>query len=77
MTPRFHQGFEFTLFRTYFIHFYIIRISKREDGGTGRRARLRIWWGNLWGFESPFSHYESNKRNHLVKEELTFENNRF
>src|SRR6266545_3670572 len=22
----------------------------------GRRARLRIWWGNLWGFESPSSH---------------------
>ena len=28
-----------------------------ENGGIGRRARLRIWWGDLWGFESPFSHF--------------------
>ena len=27
-----------------------------EDGGTGRRARFRIWWGDPWGFKSPSSH---------------------
>jgi hypothetical protein len=26
------------------------------DGGTGRRARLRIWFRKKWGFESPFPH---------------------
>src|SRR5688500_12237765 len=26
------------------------------SGGTGRRAGLRIQWGNPWGFESPLSH---------------------
>ena len=24
----------------------------RPDGEIGRRARLRIWWSNPWGFES-------------------------
>lgn len=28
----------------------------RGSGGTGRRARLRIWWGNPSGFESRLSH---------------------
>ena len=28
----------------------------RGDGGTGRRARLRIWFRKKWGFESPFPH---------------------
>ena len=32
-----------------------IPADKRESGGIGRRARLRIWWGNPWGFESPLS----------------------
>ena len=32
-------------------------VSKtRESGGTGRRARLRIWSRKGWGFESPLSH---------------------
>ena len=26
------------------------------SGGIGRRAGLRIQWGNPWGFESPLSH---------------------
>jgi hypothetical protein len=29
-----------------------------ESGGIGRRAGLRIQWGNLWGFESPLSHHQ-------------------
>lgn len=28
----------------------------RGSGGIGRRAGLRIQWGNPWGFESPLSH---------------------
>ena len=32
------------------------RMSKRESGGIGRRARLRIWSRKGWGFESPLSH---------------------
>jgi hypothetical protein len=28
----------------------------RGDGGTGRRARLRIWFRKKWGFESPSPH---------------------
>ena len=27
-----------------------------ESGGIGRRARLRIWYRKVWGFESPLSH---------------------
>ena len=30
--------------------------SRRESGGTGRRAGFRILWGNPWEFESPLSH---------------------
>jgi hypothetical protein len=30
--------------------------SRRGDGGTGRRARLRIWFRKKWGFESPSPH---------------------
>ena len=33
-----------------------IIMSSRESGGTGRRARLRIWSRKGWGFESPLSH---------------------
>ena len=29
-----------------------------EDGGTGRRTRLRIWRRKAWGFDSPSSHDE-------------------
>ena len=28
----------------------------RDRGGIGRRASLRSWWGNPWGFESLRSH---------------------
>jgi hypothetical protein len=39
---------------------YVIEIDehtpKCESGGTGRRARLRIWSRKGWGFESPLSH---------------------
>src|SRR5437762_7110099 len=30
--------------------------SLGESGGIGRRARLRIWYRKMWGFESPLSH---------------------
>gem|GEM_PF-1385775 len=30
--------------------------SKSGCGGIGRRARLRIWWGDPWGFESLHPH---------------------
>src|SRR4030095_1439595 len=29
-----------------------------ESGGIGRRARLRIWYRKVWGFESPLSHHK-------------------
>ena len=32
-------------------------VLKCESGGIGRRARLRIWYRKVWGFESPLSHY--------------------
>ena len=32
------------------------RKRQRESGGIGRRARLRIWYRKVWGFESPLSH---------------------
>ena len=35
--------------------------AARDRGGTGRRAGLRILWGNPWGFESLRSH-----RQHLT-----------
>lgn len=28
----------------------------RSGGGIGRRAGLRILWGNPWGFDSPLEH---------------------
>src|SRR5581483_4388960 len=34
----------------------LLRSAGRESGGTGRRAGLRIRWGNPWGFDSPLSH---------------------
>src|SRR5216683_5716529 len=37
------------------------RIASGESGGTGRRAGLRIQWGNPWGFNSPLSHHPSNR----------------
>ncbi len=30
---------------------------RRGRGGTGRRAGLRIQWGNLWRFESSRPHH--------------------
>src|SRR5262249_24113354 len=30
-----------------------------ESGGTGRRAGLRIRWGNPWGVDAPLSHFHS------------------
>src|SRR5947207_10809372 len=34
-------------------------VDPRDRGGTGRRAGLRILWGNPWGFESLRSHPKS------------------
>ena len=31
----------------------------RGSAGTGRRARLRIWCSNAWGFESPLPHFDT------------------
>lgn len=33
----------------------------RENGGTGRRARLRGVWGDSYGFDSRFSHQNLKK----------------
>src|SRR6185436_13732019 len=35
---------------------YVTLLGRRESGGIGRRARLRIWYREVWGFESPLSH---------------------
>ena len=35
---------------------------QRESGGIGRRARLRIWYRKVWGFESPLSHHKKINR---------------
>src|SRR3989441_1624131 len=32
-----------------------------DRGGTGRRAGLRILWGNPWGFESLRSHLQASR----------------
>ena len=37
-------------------HVYNEILQSRESGGIGRRAGLRIQWGNPWEFESPLSH---------------------
>ncbi len=34
----------------------IFYIKTWASGGTGRRARLRIWWGNPWRFKSSLAH---------------------
>ena len=34
-----------------------LRFFACESGGIGRRARLRIWYRKVWGFESPLSHH--------------------
>ena len=34
----------------------IFYIKTWAGGGTGRRARLRIWWGNPWRFKSSLAH---------------------
>src|SRR5690606_38597788 len=36
-----------------------------ESGGIGRRAGLRIQWGNPWEFESPLSHHIFTRRGGL------------
>jgi hypothetical protein len=33
-----------------------VEIVVRASGETGRRAGLRIQWGNPWEFESPLAH---------------------
>jgi hypothetical protein len=38
------------------------RLIFRECGGIGRRARLRIWWGNPCEFESRLSHHRIHIR---------------
>src|SRR5207302_719693 len=42
----------------------------RESGGTGRRAGLRIPWGNPWGFDPPLSHQEKARRVGVKSEEF-------
>jgi hypothetical protein len=34
----------------------LLLVISSESGGIGRRARLRIWYRKVWGFESPLSH---------------------
>src|SRR6266700_6094907 len=36
--------------------YYTCPVDPRDRGGIGRRASLRSWWGNPWGFESLRSH---------------------
>src|SRR4030095_6445639 len=40
--------------RTHPLCFHVLNC---ESGGIGRRARLRIWYRKVWGFESPLSHH--------------------
>ncbi len=40
----------------------ISEIIPREDGGTGRRARLRIWFRKEWRFKSSSSHSSGSAR---------------
>src|SRR3954465_7379102 len=35
----------------------LLSARRRESGGIGRRAGLRIQWGNPWEVESPLSHH--------------------
>ena len=42
---------------TSFIHGMMMKVLLSSGGGIGRRARLRTWWGNPWGFESPPEHH--------------------
>src|SRR2546428_258057 len=44
---------------------YVQVRSSRDRGGTGRRAGLRILWGNPWGFDSLRSHLASLRVQHL------------
>src|SRR5437870_11346571 len=41
-----------------------------DRGGTGRRAGLRILWGNPWGFESLRSHPKSPRMTTLTERHL-------
>ena len=46
----------------------IFHVSKSESGGIGRRARLRIWYRKVWGFESPLSHHnETTAMSHSLE----------
>src|SRR6266516_7652179 len=38
--------------------YYTCPVDPRDRGGIGRRASLRSWWGNPWGFESLRSHWK-------------------
>ena len=45
----------------------------RGSAGTGRRARLRIWCSNAWGFESPLPHYLNESLSWLLlKDQLAY-----
>src|SRR6185503_21361642 len=46
----------------------IFHVPQCESGGIGRRARLRIWYRKVWGFESPLSH--QNERPRLPKSKV-------
>jgi hypothetical protein len=35
-------------------------LPRRASGETGRRAGLRIQWGNPWEFKSPLAHQTSS-----------------
>src|SRR5881396_910777 len=47
-----------------------ISLGIRDRGGIGRRASLRSWWGNPWGFESLRSHSKT-KRGHAKTRQQT------
>src|SRR2546430_16816367 len=36
-----------------------------------RRARLRIWYRKVWGFESPLSHHKNRGRRSAVRGQRT------
>src|SRR5262245_62136090 len=40
----------------------VIGWKQRESGGTGRRARLRIWYRKVSGFKSRLSHHSTRPR---------------
>src|SRR6266498_3725312 len=42
-------------------------LQRCESGGIGRRARLRIWYRKVWGFESPLSHQATKNSRYLIE----------